>query len=120
MRFLRRTVRQLLTTEQKKTIDEVLHDIESLLPRTQFLFDKINFQLEAAMGFTNLQQNKVIKIFSVAAVVFLPPTWIASIYGMNFDTMPELHWSYGYPFSIGLMLLSAFATYYFFKRRGWL
>ncbi len=120
LRFLRRTVRQQMTSEQKKTIDEVLHDIESLLPHTQFLFDKINFQLEAAMGFTNLQQNKVIKIFSVAAVVFLPPTWIASIYGMNFDMMPELHWSFGYPFSIGLMLFSAFATYYFFKRRGWL
>ena len=120
LRFLRRTVRQHLTTEQKKTIDEVLHDIESLLPHTQFLFDKINFQLEAAMGFTNLQQNKVIKIFSVAAVVFLPPTWIASIYGMNFNTMPELGWAYGYPFSIGLMLLSAFATYFFFKRKGWL
>ena len=120
LRFLRRTVRQHLTTEQKKTIDEVLHDIESLLPHTQFLFDKINFQLEAAMGFTNLQQNKVIKIFSVAAVVFLPPTWIASIYGMNFNKMPELGWDYGYPFSIGLMLLSAFATYFFFKRKGWL
>ena len=120
LRFLRRTVRQQMTSEQKKTIDEVLHDIESLLPHTQFLFDKINFQLEAAMGFTNLQQNKVIKIFSVAAVVFLPPTWIASIYGMNFDKMPELHWTWGYPFSIGLMLFSAFSTYYFFKRKGWL
>ncbi|GAA4495819.1 magnesium/cobalt transporter CorA [Pseudaeromonas paramecii] len=120
LRFVRRTVRQQLTNKQKKAIDEVLHDIESLLPHTQFLFDKINFQLEAAMGFTNLQQNKVIKIFSVAAVVFLPPTWIASIYGMNFERMPELSWAFGYPFSIGLMLISAFATYYFFKRRGWL
>ena len=59
-------------------------------------------------------------VFSVAAVVFLPPTWIASIYGMNFNKMPELGWDYGYPFSIGLMLLSAFATYFFFKRKGWL
>ena len=69
---------------------------ESLLPHTQFLFDKINFQLEASMGVTNLEQNKVIKIFSVAAVIFLPPTLIASIYGMNFG-MPELAWEYGYP-----------------------
>ncbi|MBP8174406.1 MAG: magnesium/cobalt transporter CorA [Aeromonadaceae bacterium] len=120
LRSLRRTVRQQLTTEQKKTIEEVLHDIESLLPHTQFLFDKINFQLEAAMGFTNLQQNKVIKIFSVASVVFLPPTWIASIYGMNFEIMPELRWAFGYPFSILLMLFSAFGTYYFFRRKGWL
>lgn len=120
LRFLRRTVRQQLSSEQKKTIDEVLHDIESLLPHTQFLFDKINFQLEAAMGFTNLQQNKVIKIFSVAAVVFLPPTLIASIYGMNFNIMPELTWKYGYLVSIGMMLASAFGTYFFFRKKGWL
>ena len=120
LRFLRRTVRQQLLSEQKKTIDEVLHDIESLLPHTQFLFDKINFQLEVAMGFTNLQQNKVIKIFSVAAVVFLPPTLIASMYGMNFDFMPELHWKFGYLVSIGMMLASAFGTYFFFRKKGWL
>ena len=120
LRFLRRTVRQQLLSEQKMTIDEVLHDIESLLPHTQFLFDKINFQLEVAMGFTNLQQNKVIKIFSVAAVVFLPPTLIASVYGMNFDIMPELHWRFGYLVSIGMMLASAFGTYFFFRKKGWL
>jgi magnesium transporter len=120
LRFLRRTVRQQLLVEQKKTIDEVLQDIESLLPHTQFLFDKINFQLEAAMGFTNLQQNKVIKIFSVAAVVFLPPTLIASIYGMNFAHMPELSWEWGYMLSIVLMLASAFGTYFFFRKKGWL
>ena len=120
LRFLRRTVRQQLLSEQKKTIDEVLHDIESLLPHTQFLFDKINVQLEVAMGFTNLQQNKVIKIFSVAAVVFLPPTLIASVYGMNFDIMPELHWRFGYLVSIGMMLASAFGTYFFFRKKGWL
>ena len=112
--------KQQLLSEQKKTIDEVLHDIESLLPHTQFLFDKINFQLEVAMGFTNLQQNKVIKIFSVAAVVFLPPTLIASMYGMNFDFMPELHWKFGYLVSIGMMLASAFGTYFFFRKKGWL
>ena len=97
LRFVRRTLRQQLSNEQRKTTEEILQDIESLLPHTQFLFDKINFQLEAAMGFTNLQQNKVIKIFSVAAVVFLPPTLIASIYGMNFGRMPELEWQFGYP-----------------------
>jgi len=120
LRFVRRTLRQQLSNEQRKTTEEILQDIESLLPHTQFLFDKINFQLEAAMGFTNLQQNKVIKIFSVAAVVFLPPTLIASIYGMNFGRMPELEWQFGYPLSIGLMLMSAFGTYFFFRRKGWL
>ena len=88
--------------------------------KTQFLFDKIDFLLESAMGFTNLQQNSIIKIFSVAAVVFMPPTWIASIYGMNFSHMPELEWIFGYPFSIGLMIVSAFATYLFFRKKGWL
>ncbi|MGL5285552.1 magnesium transporter [Aeromonas sp. RU39B] len=120
LRFLKRSLRQKMSGEQAKWIDEMLHDVESLLPHTQFLFDKINFQLEAAMGVTNLEQNKVIKIFSVAAVVFLPPTLIASIYGMNFAKMPELAWGYGYPLSLGLMMMSAFGTYFFFKRKGWL
>ena len=68
----------------------------------------------------NIEQNAIIKIFSVAAVVFLPPTLIASIYGMNFDFMPELKWPVGYPFAIGLMIMSAILPYLFFKRRGWL
>ena len=101
-------------------LEEVLNDIESILPHTQFLANKINFQLEASMGYTNHKQNKIIKIFSVAAVVFMPPTWIASLYGMNFDFMPELSWKYGYPLSIGLMALSATMTYLFFRKKGWL
>ena len=109
-----------MSNEQNKWIDEMLHDVESLLPHTQFLFDKINFQLEASMGVTNLEQNKVIKIFSVAAVIFLPPTLIASIYGMNFGSMPELAWEYGYPLSLVLMVMSSLGTGLFFKRKGWL
>jgi magnesium transporter len=120
LRFIKRSLRQSGNDEQRKWIDEMLYDIESLLPHTQFLFDKINFQLEAAMGFTSLEQSKVIKIFSVAAVVFLPPTLIASIYGMNFEIMPELGFDYGYPMSLVMMLMSACGTYYFFKRKGWL
>ena len=72
------------------------------------------------MGYINLEQNNIIKIFSVAAVMFLPPTLIASIYGMNFRTMPELSIEYGYPVALGLMLLSALATFLFFKGKGWL
>jgi magnesium transporter len=68
----------------------------------------------------NIEQNAIIKIFSVAAVVFLPPTLIASMYGMNFEVMPELGWRFGYPMAIGLMILSAIIPYWFFKRRGWL
>ena len=68
----------------------------------------------------SIEQNATIKIFSVAAVVFLPPTLIASIYGMNFEVMPELNWLAGYPFALGLMVLSAVVSYWFFKMRGWL
>jgi magnesium transporter len=68
----------------------------------------------------NIEQNAIIKIFSVAAVVFLPPTLIASIYGMNFEYMPELNWPFGYPLAIALMVLSAILPYVYFKRRGWL
>jgi magnesium transporter len=68
----------------------------------------------------NIRQNAIIKIFSVAAVVFLPPTLIASIYGMNFRYMPELSWHWGYPFAISLMCISAILPYYFFKKKGWL
>jgi magnesium transporter len=68
----------------------------------------------------SIEQNDIIKIFSVAAVVFLPPTLVASIYGMNFDAMPELHWDAGYPFALLLMIGSAILPYLWFKRRGWL
>ena len=120
LRFLRKSINNRLTPQQFETIDNILQDIESLLPHTQFMFDKINFQLQTAMSYTNHKQNKIIKIFSVAAVVFMPPTWIASVYGMNFSVMPELDWRYGYPISIAMMILSASITYLFFKRRKWL
>lgn len=120
LRFLRKTVSNRLSPTQFETIDNIILDIESLLPHTQFLFDKINFQQQTAMSYTNHTQNKIIKIFSVAAVVFMPPTWIASLYGMNFEHMPELSWKYGYPLSIGLMVISALLTYLFFKRKKWL
>jgi magnesium transporter len=120
LRFLSKSINNRLTPQQFETIDNILQDIESLLPHTQFMFDKINFQLQTAMSYTNHKQNKIIKIFSVAAVVFMPPTWIASVYGMNFSVMPELDWRYGYPISIAMMILSASITYLFFKRRKWL
>jgi len=75
---------------------EVLRDIESLLPHNESLFQKVNFLMQAAMGFINIEQNRIIKIFSVVSVVFLPPTLVASSYGMNFEFMPELKWSFGY------------------------
>ena len=109
-----------LNNDSVRSLKEVLSDIDSLLPHGQFLFEKINFLLESTIGLNGLQQNKIIKIFSLAAVMFLPPTLIASIYGMNFDNMPELKWNYGYPFALGLMFASALGTYLFFKRKKWL
>jgi magnesium transporter len=98
----------------------VQRDVAFLSDHASFLSSKIDFLLDATLGLINLEQSQTIKIFSVAAVVFLPPTLVASIYGMNFEAMPELEWLLGYPFAIGLMLLSAALPYLYFKRRGWL
>lgn len=120
LRFIRKTFESSIEDRQSRVLEEVLNDIESILPHTSFISNKINFQLEASMGYTNQKQNSIIKIFSVAAVVFMPPTWIASVYGMNFKFMPEIEWYYGYPVSIGMMILSAIITYFFFRKKGWL
>ncbi len=98
----------------------LLHDIQSLVDHTAFLANNISFELAAILGMINIEQNGIIKIFSVAAVVFMPPTLVASIYGMNFKLMPELEQHYGYPWALGLMVASAVITYWLFKRRGWL
>ena len=111
---------RLLNVDQFEEARRVLRDIESLDGHTAFLFDKINFLMDAIVGFININQNKIIKIFSVASVAFLPPTLIASIYGMNFRSMPELEWTVGYPLAIGLMIASAVAPLLYFKHRGWL
>ncbi len=99
---------------------KIMRDIDSLQSHTAFLFEKINFLMDSIQGFINIRQNQIIKIFSIAAVIFLPPTVVASIYGMNFEFMPELDWKYGYPTAIFIMILSAIAPYLFFKHKGWL
>lgn len=104
----------------KSRIKIIQRDVASLSDHAAFLSNKINFMLDATLGLINLEQNQIIKIFSVAAVVFLPPTLVASIYGMNFDAMPELKWALGYPWALGLMVLSAILPFLYFKRRGWL
>ncbi|BEV13591.1 magnesium/cobalt transporter CorA [Herbaspirillum huttiense] len=111
---------RLLSSEQFEDARQILRDIESLDGHTAFLFDKINFLMDATVGFININQNKIIKIFSVASVAFLPPTLIASIYGMNFKVMPELDWVVGYPLAILMMVGSAIAPFWYFRRRGWL
>ncbi len=111
---------RLLNAEQFEEARQILRDIESLDGHTSFLFDKINFLMDATVGFININQNKVIKIFSVASVAFLPPTLIASIYGMNFSILPELKWDLGYPYALVLMFASAVTPLLYFKKRGWL
>jgi len=122
------TRRDLLYVERNANLPDayarrlrnLIGDIDALLPHNNFLFEKVNFLMQAAQGFINIDQNRIVKIFSVAAVTFMPPTLIASIYGMNFRILPELDLWFGYPLSIGLMVLSAVVPYVYFKRRGWL
>ena len=111
---------RLLNVDQFEDARQILRDIESLDGHTAFLFDKINFLMDATVGFININQNKIIKIFSVASVAFLPPTLIASIYGMNFRFMPEFEWHLGYPLALVLMVCSAVTPFWYFRRRGWL
>ena len=116
--FLMRS--RMLNAEQFEEARQITRDIDSLDSHTTFLFDKINFLMNAVVGFININQNRIIKIFSVASVSLLPPTLVASIYGMNFRAMPELDWSFGYPFAIGLMVASVAAPILYFRRKGWL
>jgi magnesium transporter len=106
--------------DARQLVKLIQRDAVSLGEHARTLSSKINFLLDATLGLINLEQNQIIKIFSVAAVVFLPPTLVASIYGMNYDIMPELKWEFGYPFAIGLMIMSAVLPYLYFKKRGWL
>ena len=110
----------ILNAEQSDRLRDIIRDSESLIASTSFLFDKIKFLLDTTLGFINVNQNKIIKIFSVASVVFLPPTMIASVYGMNFSYLPELQWHLGYPWALGLMLASAVAPYLWFRKKKWL
>jgi magnesium transporter len=111
---------RMLNAEQFEETRQILRDIDSLDSHTAFLFDKINFLMDATVGFINLNQSRIIKIFSVASVALLPPTLIASIYGMNFRVMPELEWMLGYPFALGLMAISMATPFWYFKRKRWL
>ena len=112
---------KMLSSDQFEDARQILRDIDSLDSHTAFLFDKINFLMDATVGFININQNKIIKIFSVASVALLPPTLIASVYGMNFKFMPpEVAQEWGYPFSLALMLASAVVPMWYFRKRGWL
>jgi magnesium transporter len=106
--------------EPKAQVKGMQRDVQSLSDHATYLTSKIQFLLDAMLGVVSLEQNNIIKIFSVAAVVFMPPTLVASIYGMNFKAMPELEWSFGYPLAIVLMMAAAGLPYLFFKWKKWL
>jgi magnesium transporter len=95
-------------------------DVGSLIDHSAFLATNLTFLLDASLGLISVEQNAALKVFSVAAVIFLPPTLVAGIYGMNFEHMPELHWLAGYPWALGLIMISAVLPYWIFKRKGWL
>jgi magnesium transporter len=117
---LRRKQDAPLPDEVLERLSTLRRDVTSLLDHDAYLTSKIQFLLDSNLGLISIQQNAIIKIFSVAAVIFLPPTLIASAYGMNFQHIPELKWLYGYPFALALMLLSAVLPYWYFKQRRWL
>lgn len=106
--------------EVRARLKTLSRDAHSLTEHVSFVSQKISFVLDGTLGMINIEQNAIIKIFSIAAAAFLPPTLIASIYGMNFHAMPELDWRFGYPLAIGLMLLSGLLPLLYFKRKGWL
>lgn len=109
-----------IDNEKQARLATLGKDIDSLSDHANFLSTKINFLLDATLGLVNIEQNNIIKIFSVAAVIFLPPTLVASIYGMNFRFMPELSWKFGYLLAVGMILIAAWLPYRYFKHRKWL
>lgn len=112
---------ELIPHELHSKLTIVVKDINSLLEHIRFSFDRLDYLQDTFLGFVNIEQNKIIKMFTVISVIFMPPTLIASIYGMNFgDSMPELSWRFGYEFSIGLMVFAVAVILFYFKRKKWL
>lgn len=111
---------ELIPRELHGRITILVKDINSLLEHIRFSFDRLDYLQDTFLGFVNIEQNKIIKMFTVISVIFMPPTLIASVYGMNFDFMPELHWEYGYEFSVGLMILAVGTILFYFKKKKWL
>ena len=118
--FFDANMRQIGQKQVRPRVKDLQRDIVSLMGYVERMSEKLQLLLDATLGMVNIQQNNIIKIFSVIAVVFLPPTLVASIYGMNFHLMPELDWDLGYPLALLLMFLSAIGPYLYFRHRGWL
>ena len=118
--FLQMTDAMESDIANRRHVKSLLADTHALNDHSSFLGDNLTFLLDASLGLINLEQNDVMKVFSIFAVVFMPPTLIAGIYGMNFEHMPELTWLYGYPFALTLILASAVFPAWYAKRKGWL
>jgi magnesium transporter len=118
--FFRKSEENWLKEEAKARAESQQRDIDSLTEYAQHLTAQIGHLQDGTFNLINIEQNRVIKVFSIAAVLFLPPTLVATVYGMNFKFMPEVNWLLGYPFAIAMMVLSAFLPFYWFKRNGWL
>jgi magnesium transporter len=118
--YLCQTSHPALTEEGRARLRTLSADVSSLVDHANFMNSKVSFLLDATLGMIGIQQNNIIKIFSVVSVIFLPPTLVASIYGMNFEVMPELTWTLGYPMAILLMAAAAILPFLYFRKRGWL
>jgi len=117
--FVRQGADDWLSNPVKVRLKQVDRDLRSLTAYEAQLSAEIQYLHDATLGLINLEQNRIIKVFSIAAVLFLPPTLVGTIYGMNFNAMPELSWGFGYPFALVLMIMSSIVPYYWFKRKGW-
>lgn len=119
-RILNSLLKSQKFVDDKNELPIMLKDIKSLIDHTNFNFERLDYLQNIFIGILSIEQNKVIKIFTIVNVIFLPPTLIASIYGMNFEFIPELHWEYGYLFSIGFMVLASITPILIFKKKGWI
>ncbi len=111
---------EFIPRELQPKLSMIIKDINSLVEHIKFSFDRLDYLQDTFLGYVNIEQNKIIKIFTIVSVIFMPPTLIASIYGMNFRFMPELDNKFGYPISIGLMIISSLCILWFFKKKKWL
>lgn len=119
-RILNSLLKSQKFVDDKHELPIMLKDIKSLIDHTNFNFERLDYLQNIFIGILSIEQNKVIKIFTIVNVIFLPPTLIASIYGMNFDFMPELHWEYGYLISIVFMVIASITPILIFKKKGWI
>ena len=118
--FLSGTSRVERLVDERGHVGSLTADVAALIDHSSFVSEQLTFLLDASLGLISIEQNAAMKLFSWAALVFLPPTLVAGIYGMNFDHMPELHWLYGYPMALIIMLMSGVLPWLYMRRRGWI